>query len=111
MKERPFREMTASDIKKKAIEVLIKRGARVRSVHNVSAYRGFQNHVEKGWPDIQGYSATGVVVLCEVKKIGDTYKKEQIERLTDCRQCGGVALTATQCKETGQFILEDFLKD
>jgi RecB family endonuclease NucS len=86
--------MTAQQITKQAIAELTAKGCRVRRVHNVSAYRNRRNHVEKGWPDIQGYDRNGKVVLCEVKAEGDVFSSEQLERLQDCHRCGGLALFA-----------------
>lgn len=91
-----MRELTAAEITNKALEILKAQGHRVRRASNVSAYKKRSHQVEPGWPDIQGYSSKGVVILCEVKKIGDTLKPAQKERLVDCKGCGGIAVVATQ---------------
>jgi len=45
------KQFTAAEITDFALKVLRANGARVRRVHNVSAYRTRKNHVEPGWPD------------------------------------------------------------
>lgn len=103
-----IREYTAGEITAKALEELEANGARVRRVNNVGAYKKRKHQVKAGWPDIQGYSRAGLIILCEVKKIGDTLKDAQTSRLMDCKQCGGLAFIATQDKITGKFILKEF---
>jgi len=98
-----FKEFSASIITNIAIKILTAHGARVRRVHQLSAWKKRQNLVEPGWPDIQGYDRMGVTILCEVKKIGDVLSTEQVDRLTDCKKCGGISLIATQDKVTGNF--------
>lgn len=104
-----FKELTASEITATALQILTAQGARVRRVNNVGAWRKRSNQVKRGWSDIQGYSRDGKALLCEVKKIGDSMRKEQTERLTDCVSCGGIGYIATQNKTTGQFELNDFI--
>lgn len=99
--------MTRSEITKAAIELLtLARKARVRQVHNVPIRRR-ANHVQKGWPDIQGYSHNGKAILCEVKTKNDVLSKEQIERLQDGLKCGCICMIAT-VNERGHFILNNF---
>lgn len=100
-------ELSASAITQKALEELEANGARVRRVNNVAVGRR-RHHIQPGWPDIQGYSRAGLIILCEVKKIGDTLKDAQTARLMDCKACGGLAMIATQDKETGNFVLKEF---
>lgn len=103
-------ELSASAITSDALTMLRAQGARVRRVNNVGAYRGRKNQVEAGWPDVEGYSCKGVVIICEIKKIGDTLSKEQKERLLDCEKCGGIALVATQVNGTTKlFKISDYL--
>jgi hypothetical protein len=97
---------TRSEITKAAIEELTLQKARVRQVHNVPIRRR-QNHVQKGWPDIQGYSKEGIAVLVEVKTENDTFYPEQIERLTDASKCGCMCFIATVNKN-GYFELKQF---
>jgi VRR-NUC domain len=100
--------MTAAQITKDALIKLKAGGARVRRVNNVGAYKKRANQVENGWPDIQGYSRSGLIILCEVKTKGDVLSKEQIERLSDCVDCGGLAYLAVE--ENWQTIIKPFLK-
>jgi hypothetical protein len=88
--------LTKDQIAQDAILKLMARLARVRKVHNVGYYRGRRNQVQRGWSDIQGYSVSGQAILCEVKTKNDEFSKDQIERLQDLHNCGGVALVACQ---------------
>lgn len=101
-----MRELTASQITSDALILLKAFNYRVRRVNNVGAYKKRANQVQAGWPDIQGYSEDGKVVLVEVKKKGDTLKKDQRERLQDCVKCGGIALIASEW--FGETRLTDF---
>lgn len=101
-----MRELTASQITSDALILLKAFNYRVRRVNNVGAYKKRAHQVESGWPDIQGYSEEGKVVLVEVKKKGDTLTKEQKERLHDCVKCGGIALIASEW--FGETRLTDF---
>lgn len=105
-----IREYTAGEITAKALEELEANGARVRRVNNVAVGRR-RHHIQPGWPDIQGYSRAGLIILCEVKKIGDTLKDAQTSRLMDCKKCGGLSFIATQDRTTGKFILKEFQID
>jgi VRR-NUC domain len=98
--------LSASQITKDALIKLKAGGARVRRVNNVGAYKKRAHQVESGWPDIQGYSSKGIIILCEVKTTGDTLSKEQHERLKDCRDCGGLAYVATE--KRGQTIIYSY---
>lgn len=89
-------DLTKDQIAKSALSELRANGARVRKVHNVSAYKKRRGQVEAGWPDIQGYSKTGVAILCEVKTKGDIMSEAQIQRLDDLKKCGGISLLAIQ---------------
>lgn len=97
--------MTRSEITAQAIKELSWRNARVRQVHNIP-HRRRKNHIEKGWPDIQGYTKTGTALLCEVKTKNDHFSAEQIERLNDAEKCGCCCMVAYF---TDQFILESWL--
>lgn len=94
--------MNRAELTKHALIELEARGARVRQVHNVPV-KFRRNHVQPGWPDIQGYSKTGVAILCEVKTENDRLSKEQIERLEDGVKCGCNCLVATTY--AGGFML------
>lgn len=86
--------LTAAQITSDALIILKAAGHRVRRVNNVGAYKKRKNQVEPGWPDIQGYSGVGLIVLCEVKTNGDKLSNEQKDRLKDCQDCGGLAYLA-----------------
>ncbi len=100
------KEYTASELTKYAIEYYTALGYRVRRTNNI-ATKGRRNNVQKGWPDVQGYTNTGKVVLCEVKKNGDRLSEEQKLRLLDCHQCGGVAQVCYQDGNEKRIV--DFL--
>lgn len=100
-----YATLTKDQITRSAIIELKANGARVRKVHNVP----FNKHkskgqIEKGWPDIQGYSKTGVTILCEVKAKGDKLSEEQIDRLKDLDNCGGISLVAVQYGTQAKII-------
>lgn len=90
--------LTAQKITAEALLRLRASGARVRRVNNVGAYKKRANQVEPGWPDVQGYSSQGIIILLEVKTKGDTLKPEQNIRLQDCHDCGGLSFVATENK-------------
>jgi hypothetical protein len=98
--------MNRSEITKSALEELTARGARVRQVHNVPIRRR-KNHVQPGWPDIQGYSREGVAILCEVKTENDKLSDEQIERLDDAYACNCICLIATVNKNN-RFVMNPY---
>jgi hypothetical protein len=98
--------VTRSEITKHALEELTLRHARVRQVHNVPVRRR-QNHIQKGWPDIQGYSSQGVAILVEVKTATDKLRKEQVERLNDAKNCNCICMIAT-VNDRGKFILTSY---
>lgn len=89
-------DLTKDEITQSALKELRANGARVRKVHNVGAYKKRRGQVQSGWPDIQGYSKTGVALLCEVKSNGDKLSDEQIDILSDLDSKGGIALIAVQ---------------
>lgn len=98
--------LTKDQITQDALMKLRAQGARVRKVHNVSAYKKRKGQVEPGWPDIQGYSSKAIVVLCEVKTKTDVLSPVQIARLTDCFNCGGLSIIATE--RNGEAVLLEF---
>lgn len=91
-----LKPLTKDQIAKSAIEELTRNGARVRKVHNVPVNKNRRHHIEKGWPDIQGYTKTGITILCEVKTTSDKLSEHQIARLNDLDMCGGISLVAVQ---------------
>lgn len=104
-----YKELSASTITAQALTILRSQGHRVRRTSNVSAYKKRARQVEPGWPDIQGYTSKGLQILCEVKKIGDTLKPAQRERLVDLKSVGGIAIIATQRNDRTVLIdIEDY---
>jgi hypothetical protein len=98
--------LTKDQITQDALLILRAGGARVRKVHNVSAYKKRRGQVEKGVGDIEGYTSKAIFIMCEVKTIGDRLRLEQIKRLEDIVNCGGFAYIATE--ERGETILKTF---
>jgi hypothetical protein len=90
------KDLTKDEITQSALRELRANGARVRKVHNVSAYKKRRGQVEPGWPDIQGYSSMGVAILCEVKTLRDKLSSDQIAILNDLDYRGGISLIAIQ---------------
>lgn len=106
-----YKELTASEITKLAGIELEKRNCYTYRQNNL-AVRGRKFIGEKGQSDRIGWNlSTGVFVACEVKKIGDTMKTDQIDFLFKVKKAGGFALIASQDKETGKFTLTEFMND
>ena len=99
------REYSAAELTRWAKETLSKHGVRLNRVNNIPV-RKRKGTVEKGWADLQGYDDKGKYVCVEVKKIGDRLSKEQIDRLADVMDVGGMAYICTQ--ENGKPILITF---
>lgn len=95
--------LTKYQITRDALLKLRAGGARVRKVHNVSAYKKRRGQVEPGIADIEGYSSKAVYISCEVKTIGDRLSVAQKKRLKDVWFCGGISLVATE--RNGETIL------
>lgn len=87
--------LSASDLTKYAKMVLSARGFRMNRVNNIPVRRR-KNTVQKGWADLQGYTRVGVYVACEIKTINDKLSIEQIERMDDIIECGGLAYICTE---------------
>lgn len=98
--------LTKDQICQDALLKLRANGARVRKVHNVSAYKKRSGQVEKGWCDIQGFSFKGEHIECEVKTVNDRLRPEQKEILTELQNKGGLAYIATE--QRGETILLTF---
>ena len=104
-------KLTASQITQDALLILRAKGARVRRVNNVGAFKKRSNQVEPGWPDIQGYSFKGVALLVEIKTVNDKISYDQKERLLDCDKCGGIALVAIQENSSTKLLnINEYLK-
>ncbi|HEX8331899.1 MAG TPA: hypothetical protein VF622_04710 [Segetibacter sp.] len=91
------KEYSAGEIRKVAMNILKHEyGAEVWMNNNL-AVRGRKFIGRKGVADIIGYTKDrGVMVMCEIKTLNDTFSDEQIELLNDLQRCGGVALVAYQ---------------
>jgi len=88
-------DLTASQLTKYAKDYLAIFGYRLNRVNNIPV-RKRKGTIEKGWADLQGYNSEGIYVAVEVKKIGDTLKPEQRDRLQDVTLCGGEAFICTE---------------
>lgn len=82
--------MNAAELTRWAKEQLEKEGCRLNRVNNIPVRRR-KGTIEKGWPDLQGYSKDGYYVAVEVKTELDRLSNEQRERLKDIIKCKGFA--------------------
>lgn len=98
-------ELSASQITSSAKKELTLRGVKIWRNNNL-AVKGRKFIGERGVPDLIGYKK-GLFVGCEIKKIGDKFKKEQIDFLTDLHNAGGIALYATQ--EGNRVVIKSFI--
>ena len=96
--------LTASELTKWAKTNLEYLGYRLNRVNNIP-YGRRKGTIQKGWPDLQGYSKEGKYLGVEVKTIGDRLSKEQIERLEDIFLCGGIAYICTD-KDNQPVLIE-----
>jgi hypothetical protein len=103
-------DLTASDLTAYALEIFRLWKWRVRRVNNIPSNKGHRGHIQKGWPDLQGYTNNALAVLCEVKKSGDTFSQEQYDRLEDCLLCGGEAWVCVDIKGAAHLIKFDDYK-
>ena len=97
-------DLSASELTKWAKETLSKTGCRLNRVNNIPVRRR-KGTIEKGWPDLQGYTSLGIYCCVEVKKIGDKLSKEQIDRLEDVTNCNGIAYICTE-EEGNPFLIQ-----
>lgn len=109
-------DLTASDLTAFALEIFRLKKWRVRRVNNIPSNKGHKNHIQKGWPDIQGYTGPTrykadfeliticLPVLCEVKKKGDKFTQEQYDRLEDCHACGGESWVCVDINGNAELI-------
>lgn len=96
--------LTASDLTKYAKMILSSSGIRVNRVNNIPVRRR-KNTIEKGWADLQGYTLNGRYVACEIKTINDKLSIEQIKRLIDIDECGGLAYICTDDKNGNPLLI------
>ena len=103
--------LTASVLTKFAKMMMSMRGVRINRVNNIPVRRR-KNTVEKGWADLQGYTRVGVYVAVEIKTINDKLSLDQIQRLTDIVECGGLAYICTEDNEGKPKLIQfsDLLK-
>jgi hypothetical protein len=100
-------DLTASYLTNWAKDYLQRNGCRLNRVNNIPVRRR-KGTIEKGWSDLQGYTAQGIYLAVEVKKKGDTLKAEQINRLEDIIMCNGLAFICTEINNKPALI--DFKK-
>ncbi len=100
-------DISANDLTKWAKKSLEFIGFRLNRVNNIP-WGKRKGTVEKGWADLQGYDSTGKYAAIEVKKIGDKLSKEQIDRLQDIFNCGGIVYICTE--KDGQPALIEWSK-
>jgi len=102
-------DITANELTRYAKDIFKRMGYRINRVNNIPVRRR-KGTIEKGWSDLQGYTKEGIYVACEIKKNGDTFSKEQVERLHDVKNCGGKAYICIEDNneplliEFGEFI-------
>lgn len=90
------KEFSASEITEYAIKVLTLLGYKVWRSNNL-AVKGRKFIGQKGVADISGYKRfTGVRLECEVKKIGDTLRQDQIDFLKEAKANNCDVYLATQ---------------
>lgn len=101
-----MREYTAGEITDHAIKFLTAFGYKCWRNNNL-AVKGRKFTGQKGVGDISGYKLhTGQRLECEVKKKGDTIKKEQREFLTEAKANNCHVYLATQKGE--EIVIEKF---
>jgi hypothetical protein len=101
-----MREFTASEITQWAIKYFELIGYKVWRNNNL-AVKGRTFTGLKGVGDLTGYKRfTGVRLECEVKKKGDTMKKEQIDFLNEAKDNGCDVYLATQRQD--EIIVEKY---
>jgi hypothetical protein len=96
--------ITASELTKWAKKSLEYMGCRLNRVNNIP-YGKRKGTIQKGWPDLQGYTKTGQYLGVEVKTVGDRLSPEQIDRLEDIFLCGGIAYICTD-KDNQPVLIE-----
>jgi hypothetical protein len=100
------KEFTASEITDYALKVLKLKGFVCWRSNNL-AVKGRKFTGRKGVGDITGWQRlTGKRLECEVKKIGDTVKKEQTEFLTEASNDGCLVFLARQ--EGSEILIEKY---
>jgi hypothetical protein len=88
-------ELSANELTKWVKQYAKKQNWRITRMNNIPVQRR-KGTVEKGWPDLIGYTDKGKFIAIEVKKIGDKLSIYQMERLDDVINCGGYAYICTE---------------
>lgn len=86
--------MTSAELTKHAKELLERQGYRLNRVNNIPVRRR-KGTVQKGWPDLQGYTKDGLYAAVEIKTKSDRLSIEQIDRLKDAFNCGAKVYICT----------------
>ena len=101
------KDLTISTIRESAIRELTWRGNTVW-VQNNLAVRGRKFIGKRGQSDVIGFrNCDAVMVVCEVKTIGDRLSDDQIKFLNDIKRAGGIAYLACQ-SATGAVELREW---
>lgn len=96
--------MSAGEITSKAMQILEERNIECWRQNNIPV-RGRAFTGRRGIGDVVGFHRmTGVMVSCEIKKIGDTLKPDQELFLTKLKAAGGLALIARQIGNEVELI-------
>lgn len=102
-----MKQLTANQITQDALMILQGRGADVWR-NNQLRVPGRPFRGRKGVADIIGFMrTTGLMVMCEVKALGDELSDDQITMLANLSKAGGFALIATEI--AGRTTLNEFL--
>ncbi len=97
-------ELSASELTKWAKEYCKSKEWRITRMNNTPIQRR-KGTIEKGWPDLIGYTQNGLIVSVEVKKKGDKLSQEQIVTLKDIYQCGGMSYICTENKDHEPILI------
>lgn len=99
MVKEKYEGLSSNDITKLALIRLENRNCIVWRQNQIPV-RGRRFIGKKGQSDIMGFQkCTGLIVACEVKKIGDTLSDDQICFLASIKASGGLALVAVDNME------------
>ena len=96
-------DISANDLTKWAKKNLEYAGFRLNRVNNIP-YGKRKGTIQKGWADLQGYNDQGIYAAIEVKKIGDKLSPEQMERLKDIYECGGIVYICTEIESKPALV-------
>jgi RecB family endonuclease NucS len=97
--------MTAAELTRHAKELLERQGYRLNRVNNIPVRRR-KGTVQKGWPDLQGYTKDGLYAAVEVKTKSDRLSVEQIDRLKDALNCGAKVYICTIDENEEPLLIE-----